>query len=51
MTKLKIINQKDWAGDSDFVVRLYNPLPDEINEKAPLWVIEQISDSYVDNIM
>ena len=46
----KIINQKDWDDENDFVVRLYKPLPDEIEEKTPLWTIEQLSDSYVDNI-
>ena len=46
----KIINQKDWEDKNDFVVRLYKPLPDEIIEKTNLWVVEQLSDSYVDNV-
>jgi len=46
----KIINQKDWAGRDEFVVRLYQPLPVGIDLSDPLWVVEQLSDSYVDNI-
>ena len=47
---LKIINQKDWQSENDFVVRLYKPLPDNINVKDKLWTIEQLSDAYIDNI-
>jgi len=47
---LKIINQKDWQAENDFVVRLYKPLPDDVVEKQKLWTIEQLSDSYIDNI-
>jgi len=32
----KIINQKDWHGENDFVVRLYKPLPDGIDAKQKL---------------
>jgi len=46
----KIINQKDWHGENDFVVRLYAPLPDDIVAKQKLWTIEQLSDAYIDNI-
>ena len=46
----KIINQKDWHGENDFVVRLYNPLPDEIEAKENLWAVEQLSDAYIDDI-
>jgi hypothetical protein len=46
----KIINQKDWEDKNDFVVRLYEPLPDDINEKTQAWVVEQLSDSIIDNI-
>ena len=46
----KIINQKDWHSTNDFVVRLYKPLPDDIIEKQKLWTVEQLSDSYIDNI-
>lgn len=47
---LKIINQKDWQTENDFVARLYKPLPDNIVEKQKLWTIEQLSDAYIDNI-
>ena len=46
----KIINQKDWHGENDFVVRLYNPLPEEVEAKEKLWAVEQLSDAYIDNI-
>ena len=46
----KIINQKDWQSENDFVVRLYKPLPEIIEEKQKLWTIEQLSDAYIDNI-
>jgi len=46
----KIINQKDWLGENDFVVRLYKPLPEDIDVKQKLWTIEQLSDAYIDNI-
>jgi len=46
----KIINQKDWLGENDFVVRLYKELPDDVEVKQKLWTIEQLSDAYIDNI-
>ena len=46
----KILNQKDWDEDNDFVVRLYNPLPDDIVEKEKLWIVEELSDSIIDNV-
>jgi len=47
----KIINQKEWDEENDFVVRLYEPLPDSISiESAFVWVVEQLSDSYIDNV-
>ena len=46
----KIINQKDWDAENDFVVRLYKPLDELIEVKSNLWIIEQLSDSYIDNI-
>ena len=46
----KIVNQKDWDAQNDFVVRLYTPLDETIEVKSSLWVIEQLSDSYIDNI-
>jgi len=46
----KIINQKSWNDENDFVVRLYKPLPEDIAEKTNFWIVEQLADSYVDNI-
>ena len=47
----KIINQKEWDEENDFVIRLYEPLPDSVNaESAYVWIVEQLSDSYVDNV-
>ena len=46
----KIINQKEWGEANEFVVRLYNPLPATINEKMKLWIVEELSDSFIDNI-
>ena len=46
----KIINQKEWGESNEFVVRLYSPLPATINEKMKLWIVEELSDSFIDNI-
>ena len=47
----KIINQKEWNEENDFVVRLYKPLPESVvAESAFVWVVEQLSDSYIDNV-
>ncbi|HAI43910.1 MAG TPA: hypothetical protein DCM40_40350, partial [Maribacter sp.] len=46
----KIINQKEWGEANEFVVRLYKPLPATINEKMKLWIVEELSDSFIDNI-
>jgi len=45
-----IINQKDWSDEKDFVVRLYQPLEKGIKEKDTLWIVEELSDTYFDNI-
>jgi hypothetical protein len=46
----KIINQKDWDEENDFVVRLLHPLDKDIKVKDFLWIVEELADSYVDNI-
>ena len=46
----KIIAQKDWNDENDFVVRLLHPLPAHIQRKDFLWVVEELTDSYVDNV-
>jgi hypothetical protein len=46
----KIVNQRDWLEPNDFVVRLYEPLPDDITENSRVWVIQELIDSIIDNI-
>ena len=46
----KILNQKEWGEGNEFVIRLYKPLPNTVNEKMKLWIVEELSDSFVDNI-
>jgi hypothetical protein len=47
---IKIINQKDWDGEEDMVMRLYKPLPDSVNLNDTFWIVEELADSYVDNV-
>ncbi len=46
----RIINQKDWDEENDFVVRLYKPLADDIETKTKVFTVENLCDSYIDNI-
>ena len=46
----KIINQRDWRESDDVVVRLYTPLPDNINVNDTAWIVEELIDPFVDNI-
>ena len=46
----KIINQKSWGESNEIVVRLYKKLPATINEKMPLWIVEELADSFIDNV-
>ena len=46
----RIINQKDWNEENDFVVRLYSPLAPSIKVKDLFWIVEELSDTYFDNI-
>jgi hypothetical protein len=46
----KIINQRDWKEPNDFVIRLYEPLPENINENFRVWIIQELIDSFIDNI-
>jgi hypothetical protein len=46
----KIINQKEWITDNSLVVRLYNPLPDDIIVNDTLYIIEELADTYIDNV-
>lgn len=47
---IKIINQKDWDGEEDMVMRLYKPLPDSVNLNDTFWIVEELADPYVDNV-
>ena len=46
----KIIGQKEWTDDFDFVVRLYQPIADDIVLNNTAWIVEELTDSYTDNI-
>lgn len=46
----KIINFKRWRDDSQLAIRLYQPLPEDIELNSPSWIVEQLSDSFVDNV-
>ena len=46
----KIINQKEWINEDDLVVRLLDPLEDEIQLNDTCWIIEQYCDSIIDSI-
>ena len=46
----KVVNQKPWGEANEFVVRLYKKLPPTINEKMPLWIVEELADSFIDNV-
>ena len=46
----KIINQRDWREPNDIVVRLYTPLPVNINQNDTAWIVEEMIDPFIDNI-
>jgi len=46
----KVINFKRWKEDSQLAIRLYQPLPENIELNTPAWLVEQLSDAYVDNV-
>jgi hypothetical protein len=46
----KIINQREWTTPNSMVVRLYTPLPDDIIVNDTLWLVEELADTYIDNI-
>lgn len=46
----KIINQKEWINEDDLVLRLYKPLPEEFQLNDTCWLIEQLSDSIIDEV-
>lgn len=47
---VKIIGQKEWIYKNDIVVRLYSTLPENVPLNTRISIIEQYSDSYIDNI-
>jgi hypothetical protein len=46
----KILSHKEWYDRDDVVFRLYEPLPDEVNLNDTCWIIEELSDPYIDTI-
>jgi hypothetical protein len=46
----RIINHKPWTTPNSMVVRLYTPLADDINVNDTLWLVEELADTYIDNI-
>ena len=46
----RIINQSDWEEVDDFVTRLYKPIPNHVKVKNKLWIVELVSDPYIDHI-
>lgn len=47
----KIINQKAWLQQDEFVVRLYEPLPDDIELNDKAWIVQEVAESFIDNII
>jgi hypothetical protein len=45
----RIINQKPF-NDDDLVIRLLDPLPDDIEEESTAWIVDELSDSFDDTI-
>jgi hypothetical protein len=46
----KIINQKEWINEDDLVLRLYEPLNENIELNDTCWLIEQYNDSIIDSV-
>lgn len=46
----RIINQKTWTTANSLVVRLYNPLSNDIIVNDVLWMAEELADTYIDNV-
>lgn len=46
----KVINFKEWRDSSQLAIRLYQPIPEDVELNSPAWLVEQLSDSYVDNV-
>jgi hypothetical protein len=46
----RVINHKGWDTDNELVIRLYNPLPDDILLNDTFWIVEELADAYIDNV-
>ena len=46
----KIINQSVFE-DHDLIIRLLDPLPNDIEEESTAWIVDQLSNSFNDNIL
>jgi hypothetical protein len=46
----RVINHKEWDTDNELVIRLYNPLPDDILLNDTFWIVEELADAYIDNV-
>lgn len=46
----KVINFKEWRDSSQLAIRLYQPIPEDVELNSPAWLVEQLSDSYIDNV-
>jgi len=47
---IKIIGHKDWIYENDMVLRLYEPLPDDVLLNARFSIVEKLADPYIDDI-
>ncbi len=45
----KIINQSIF--EDDLIIRLLDPLPDDIEEELTAWIVDELSDSFNDNVL
>ena len=45
----RIINEKIFGEDDDLVIRLLDPLPNDIEEDSTAWIVNELSDSFDDN--
>ena len=46
----KILAHKEWVNNDDIVIRLYEPLQENIQLNDTCWIIEELSDPIVDDI-
>ena len=46
----KILSHKAWIDGDDLIVRLYEPLPDDIKLNDVGWIVEELTDPIIDDI-